>query len=164
MFENMHDLDKVKKRMQKRNEELNDEEKQLKNEETTLKKTLISLQNLREEIRSGVTQQRLKEIVYELKMTVRVKFPFFTLAKYFVLQNVDRQLHDVRDLLHQIPDKIKRIERDRESVNKCPACGGFGSQVQRRYMREDGVVSSVMKSSECPLCKGKGRIDLNGFV
>jgi uncharacterized protein YhaN len=161
MSKNAYDLDEVKKRMHKRNKELDDEEKQLKNEEVNLRNSLVNLQNLRDEIEGGVTQQRLKVIVNELNMKARVKFPYVKLVRYFALKNVDRKLKDMRLLLRQIPDRIELIKSEREDVNICPSCGGLGSKVQHQYIREDGLVTPVTKSSECSLCHGKGRIGLD---
>lgn len=154
-------LHEIKKKMRRRLCDLNKEEKQLKVEAETLRKSMAHLGNLLEEIEAGITQQRLKEIVAELNLKVRVIFPFTGLAKYFVLKHLNKKLKEMRLMLDRIPYKMKKIESERESVNICPVCDGVGSQVQRRYIREDGIVTPITTSKGCPLCHGKGTIDLD---
>lgn len=123
----------------------------------------MHFRELLEEINAGITQQRLKEIVAKLNLKVRVNFPFTKLAKYFVLKHLNKKLKDMRLMLDRIPYKMKKIESERESVNICPVSDGVGSQVQRRYVREDGIVTPITTSKECPLCHSKGRINLDEF-
>jgi len=157
---NNNRLNKVKEEIRKRLEELNNQENLLKKKAKNAHKKLTKLKMFMKEIEEGVSQVRLREIVKELSINVRVGFPFTTLARFLVVKQLKNQIEEMESKIKEISEKLKILEEEKKTANICPECKGLGSRTEIRYVREDGFIIPVTTHKECSLCQGKGRIEL----
>jgi len=157
---NNNRLNKVKEEIRKRLKELNNQENLLNEEAKNAHKDLTKLRRFMKEIEEGVSQTRLREIVKELSIIVRVGFPFTPLARFLVVKHLKNQIEEIEYKIEEISEKLKILEKEKKTANICPECKGLGSHTEIRYVREDGFVTSETIHKECTLCQGKGRIEL----
>lgn len=147
----------AREKIQRRLRELDREERQSSLEAETMRKSKAQFKAWIEDIKRGISRQRLKEITIELDLKVPVVFPFTILARHFVKKRLEKRLGEVEVIIREIARRIKRIETERKDINICPNCGGRGFITKTRYIRENGFVTPMLTDRKCILCQGKGR-------
>ncbi len=154
-------LNNVKKRIRKRLSDLRENEEQMKREIETLQDSLEQFHRWVQSTKKDMSQSQLKEMAEELGLNIRVQFPFISLAKYFIVQQIDRQIITTKHRIQETTHRIRNLDNERENVYRCPQCNGLAYETKTHYVREDSRVIPITTSKDCPICKGKGKIDLN---
>lgn len=87
------------------------------------------------------------------------------LSAYGSKDEFQNAIENARAELDKSLDKFRSYLKEltwlRESKSySCSRCGGTGILSRLEYQREQGVVSSVVRTYKCDECKGKGKISL----
>ena len=126
----------------------------VKRDQRNLKRTLKSL---RAEL------SRLGKL-YENCRSLWVKGDFKSLSEILEREGI-RSFHEMPNMISELDEKIEGVLRDLKMIDEdlkkgvaCPECGGLGSMMERQYVRSEGNIIPIVKTKECPFCKGSGRL------
>jgi hypothetical protein len=137
-----------------------EKEKELNRKKEELKTYVAYLEKLLEETKQVKSMARLEEIISHGGLRTRIRPGFFKMLRYFAEKELKEKLEKTRKEHEETIVEIKTILREKKDANLCPNCYGEGQLRKTHYMREDGVVRPLLRVTTCPLCGGKGRIDV----
>ena len=151
----------IKQKIREKLQDLSNEEKELNEEMDRLCSSVAEFRERLEMIKGGVSTMQLKKIATEIHVNVDVYFPFTQLARRMIYEELERRIKEAELKISEVRRRMKEIENKRRDVNICPDCGGQGFRASTcYYVREDDIIIPVTSYDECPLCGGKGRIEL----
>lgn len=78
------------------------------------------------------------------------------------LRELSKKLVSLNGEAKKVRTRLEEINRDLKVGIVCPKCFGMGNIViEKRYERSEGQITPIVKTQECPLCKGLRKLRFN---
>lgn len=130
-----------------------------------VKENLRDLQERRDFIDAEV---RRLSVLYEECRDLWMQGDFKRLSEAFgkegfrFFRELSEKLVGLNGEAKNVRTRLEEINRDLKEGIVCPRCSSMGTTViEKHYERSEGQIIPVVKTRECPLCKGSGKLRLN---
>lgn len=153
-------IEAMRKRIKQELRELKETERNLRAREKKLKAYIAHLEELYAEVGRATSETQLNDIARKSETQMHIIPSFFKLSKYLLEKKIEQKIEEVKEMLTECLQEIKSTSQRRKTANVCSHCQGRGWLREVEFIREDGLVSPVLRVITCPLCEGKRVIDL----
>ncbi|MEM2188905.1 MAG: hypothetical protein QXO15_09875 [Nitrososphaerota archaeon] len=147
-------LKELKQKIRQRLKEYKQTYDKLKEEIHLLNDQKRKLEKYLQELKGGVSTQRVKDLEKELGISMKNQFT----RKLGILTYLKEMLENVDIKIQSMNEDLKYLQEILVKGIDCPLCNGAGFLWKKCTVREGNTLEEILKTKKCPLCKGGGKL------
>ena len=140
-------INAIKKEIGKNEKKLAALNKQIKDNEITIKT-----------VENSKDTNYVQHIGRQFDLNLNPDPLFLPLLKTILTDKIRTNNISIEEEIRETKKSIMYYRQDLKTIDTCPLCGGMGQKIEVEYIRQGGTVQPVRHIIECSACKGTGKI------